>query len=239
MKFTKKLGLILGFIIFIPSLTHASKLVDIKEIRGDKNHYMDFLFNNTEMICDKNDLQGKSRENSQEKSEDNKRWEGDILKELSGKSFSFYSGLGAWMTNLTFTDGKGNFEASFSDSDIDQVQGAECVGKFDLVERIDDTSYKLKLSNVKTTSQIGESYVNGKLNIGKKVPYGFESSENPDEYSTSFTLYLPKRLKSQIDENVYAWAYNVTDHAYIDDYQSRIFILANDSTKAGFAENIN
>lgn len=239
MKFTKKLGLILGLTLLIPPISQASKLVDIKEIRGDKNHYMDFLFNNTEMVCDKNEVQEKSQENNQGKNEDGKRWEGDILKEISGKSFSFYSGSGAWMTNLTFTDGKGNFEASFSDSDIDQVQGAECVGKFDLVERIDDTSYKLKLSNVKTTSQIGESYVNGKLNIGKKVPYGFETLENPDEYSNSFTLYLPKRLKSQIDENVYAWAYNVTDHAYIDDYQSRIFILANDSTKAGFAENIN
>lgn len=239
MKFTKKLGLILGLTLLIPSISQASKLVDIKEIRGDKNHYMDFLFNNTQMVCDKNEVQEKSQENNQGKNEDGKRWEGDILKEISGKSFSFYSGSGAWMTNLTFTDGKGNFEASFSDSDIDQVQGAECVGKFDLVERIDDTSYKLKLSNVKTTSQIGESYVNGKLNIGKKVPYGFETLENPDEYSNSFTLYLPKRLKSQIDENVYAWAYNVTDHAYIDDYQSRIFILANDSTKAGFAENIN
>lgn len=238
MKFTKKLGLILGLTLLIPSLSQASKLLDIKEIRGDKNHYMDFLFNNTQMVCDKNEVQEKSQENSQGKNKEDERWEGDILKELSGKSFSFYSGSGAWMTNLTFTDENGNFEASFSDSDIDQVQGATCVGKFDLVERIDDTSYKLKLSNVKTTSKIGESYINGKLNIGKKVPYGLETLENADEYNTFFTLYLPKRLKSQIDESVYSWAYNITDHAYIDDYQSRIFILANESTKAGFAENI-
>lgn len=56
MKFTKKLGLILGLTILIPTIAHASKLVDIKEIRGDKNYYMDFLYNNPQMVCDKKDV---------------------------------------------------------------------------------------------------------------------------------------------------------------------------------------
>lgn len=235
MKFTKKLILILGLIIFMPTLSKASKLVDIKDIRGEKNHYMDFLFNNTVMQCDESLIQKKS----QSKSEESKRWEGDLLKELSGKSFSFYSGVGAWMTNLNFTDDKGSFEADFHDSDVNQVQYASCKGKFEVVERIDDTAFILKLKDVKTTSKIGEYYVNGRLNIGIKVPYGLENSENTDEYNDSFTLYLPKRLKSQTNETVYAQAYAITDKAYINDYESRIFILANDSTLAGFAENIN
>ena len=75
MKFTKKLGLILGLTLLIPSISQASKLVDIKEIRGDKNHYMDFLFNNTQMVCDKNEVQEKSQENSQGKNKEDERWE--------------------------------------------------------------------------------------------------------------------------------------------------------------------
>lgn len=235
MKFFKKIVLIFGLIVFIPTLSKASKLVDIKDIRGEKNHYIDFLFNNTVMQCDKSQIKNKS----QSKGEDDKRWEGDILKELSGKSFSFYSGVGAWMTNLNFTDDKGSFEADFHDSDVNQVQYASCKGKFEVVERIDDTAFKLKLKDVKTTSKVGESNVNGKINIGLKVPYGFDLSANPDKYNTSYTLYLPKRLKSQINETVYAQARAITDKAYINDYESRIFILGNDSTLASFAENIN
>lgn len=235
MKFFKKIALICGLIIFIPILSKASKLVDIKDIRGEKNHYIDFLFNNTVMQCDISQVQKKSQANS----EDDKRWEGDILKELSGKSFSFYSGVGAWMTNLNFTDDKGSFEADFHDSDVNQVQYASCKGKFEVVERIDDTAFKLKLKDVKTTSKVGESYVNGKSNIGLKVPYGFDTSGNPDKYNSFYTLYLPKRLKSQTNETIYAQAYAITDKAYINDYESRIFILGNDSTLAGFAENIN
>lgn len=242
MKFKKNLMLVLAFIIFIPLASKASNMVDIKKIRGEKNYFADLVLYNNEMAYDETLLYKNMKNNSQKNkktSSDDDRWEGDILKELSGKSFSFYSGAGAWMTNLNFTDDKGSFEADFHDSDANQVQLASCKGKFEVVERIDDTAFKLKLKDVKTTSKVGEFYVNGKLTIGLKVPYGFDISGNPDEYNTSYTLYLPKRLKSQTNDTVYAQAYAITDKAYINDYESRIFILGNDSTLAGFAENIN
>lgn len=109
MKFKKNLMLVLAFIIFIPLVSKASNMVDIKKIRGEKNYFADLVLYNNEMAYDETLLYKNIKNNSQKNkktSSDDDRWEGDILKELSGKSFSFYSGVGAWMTNLNFTNDK-------------------------------------------------------------------------------------------------------------------------------------
>lgn len=246
MKLNKKLLIICGLVIFIPILSKASSLIDIKEIRGDKNYFADLVLFNVEMAYDEsmlsknmypNDTKPK-KENSKSFYSDD-RWEGDILEELSGKKFLFCAPAGGRANFLQFIDGNGNFFADYIDYNVDVDNGASCKGRFEVVERIDDTSFKLKLAQVETISKIGEYTIDGKTFCGLEVPCGLSFDNNEPGYNTNYTLYLPKRLKSQIDEDVYWWArWAITDDSYLNDYDSRIFILANDYTKEAFSEYI-
>lgn len=255
----KKL-LLTGLILLVPFISKASKLEDIKDIRGNKNYFEDLMLDNNNMYIDMNEfkkykidpkeygvnidsgkeikIDSNKKENSSNKSSDN------ILDELSGKTFVFQSGAGGWLTTLNFKDG-GNFNAEYTDADYAYLSVARIEGKFSVDKKVNDTSYILNLDKAKFTTPVGQkenTTIDGQ-NVEVSytdLPYGF-AKDNESDYSfqDKYTLYLPHRKRSEMSDEVNQWINMRGGDKHIDDYESRVFILVNNSTIDTFLEKIN
>lgn len=213
----KKLLAALIFLGLVPTSFASGEYKDIKEIRGDKNHYYDLAFSYHLLIVDESQIKPKTNVKNDTKSEapstqtkgglaDDK-----VISELSGKSFVLSSGAGAWVSFIDIKDEKGNFETQFSDADMDHIYLASGKGQFEMEEKIDDYTYKLKVKNYERTSP--EPGIYEKDSYGRDqeyidVPHGLETSDikNPNPVE-SVTLYLPFKNINEIpnDEGARAW----------------------------------
>lgn len=213
----KKLLAALIFLSLVSPSFASGEYKDIKEIRGDKNHYYDLAFSYHLLIVDESQIKPQINVKNDTKSEapstqtkgglaDDK-----VISELSGKSFVLSSGAGAWASFIDIKDNKGNFEIEFSDADMGHIYLASGKGQFEMKEKIDDYTYKLKVKNFERTSP--EPGIYDKDSFGRDqeylaVPHGLETSDlknlKPVE---SVTLYLPFKNIDEIpnDEGARAW----------------------------------
>ena len=213
----KKLLAALVFLSLVSTSFASSEYKDIKEIRGDKNHYYDLAFSYHNLIVDESQINPQANVKNDTKSEapstqtkgglaDDK-----VISELSGKSFVLSSGAGAWASFIDIKDNKGNFEIQFSDADMDHIYLASGKGQFEMEEKIDDYTYKLKVKNFERTSPepgIYEKDSNGRDQEYLAVPHGLETSDiNDPKPVESLTLYLPFKNIDEIpdDEGARAW----------------------------------
>lgn len=253
MKYKKSILILVSLFLIYPLVARADdNLEDIKEIRGDKNYYQDLMLDNVNMYIDisqfeKNGVDPKelgvnvSSSNKIYIDANNKRDEKipEIIKELNQKSFTFMSGTGAWSTDLEFLDNKGNFKVKYTDADSDRTYIAEAKGKFSFDKKVNETCYILNLENFKVTSPTGEEERKGDLLIEYyKMPHGMESKDENKE-SKKFTLYLPKRKRSEMSDDVNDWINKRGDLKYINDKETRVFILVNNDSVFPFIENVD
>lgn len=124
-----------------------------------------------------------------------------IYDELSGKTFDFSSGVGAWRTGFTFTD-NGEFSGTFSDADGSEIAVSEFVGQFDIDEEVDEFTYLLDLTRLEVTSETDKVEQDGEMTITYVAePHGFPSG------SDTFELYLPYKPKSEVSDAYLSWVY--------------------------------
>lgn len=167
----------------------------------------------------------------------------DVLAELNGKKFVFMSGVGGWKTDLFF-ENKGNFHAEYMDGDYDTIYVNNFSGQFSVDQKLSDTAYILNLDHAQSLTPVGTEEVKNiegrDMNIiYSDLAYGFaKDSQNDRSFQDKFTLYLPFQRTDEMNEEVRQWI-NTSMSPYINDNESRVFILVNNSTFDTFIEEID
>ena len=126
--------------------------------------------------------------------------------------FSFLSGAGAWRTIITLNQ-NGIFTGWYLDSEMgetgeDYPNGSAYTstfsGKFDNIEKINEYSYKMTLTDVKTEKAVGEEWIENKIRYVATEPYGLNDPINNQD-CTQFILYLPNTPIDQVPEEFLTW----------------------------------
>lgn len=125
-----------------------------------------------------------------------------LYDELSGKSFIFSSGAGAWRTAFTFTE-DGAFSGTYSDANGPEIFVSDFTGQFNILEEVDEFTYRLNLDNLEVTSDTGTEEQDGEMTIiYVDEPHGFPSG------SSEYELYLPYKPKADVSEEYLSWVYD-------------------------------
>lgn len=149
--------------------------------------------------------------------------------------FSFLSGSGAWRTDLTLnTDG--TFTGHYLDSEMgimgeDFPNGSAYIsnfsGNFTDIEKINDYSYKMNLSNVKTEKKPHESWIEDGIKYIASEPYGIEKG-------TEFILYLPNTPISELSKEFLSWCHYEREQNTKPDSTLSCYGILNVETNYGF-----
>lgn len=158
-----------------------------------------------------------------------------------GVEFSFLSGAGAWRTVITL-DRDGTFTGWFLDSEMgDAGEGYPkgsaytCAfsGKFQNTEKVNEYSYKMILTDVKTEKAVGEEWIEDEIRYIASAPYGLNDPDNKQE-CTEFIFFLPETPIDQVPEEFLSWwPYGYTQEASTKTTLSCYGIL-NVATNFGF-----
>ena len=113
------------------------------------------------------------------------------------------------------------------------------LGKFEVSKKIDDLTYSLRLAEYKSFGNEPFSYDNDKKYKLVEVPYGFQTNDQSEnEICRDYTLYLPFKKRNQMENAVNEWIGFPSRKKYIDEDESRVYILVNDQLKFPFIENV-
>lgn len=127
--------------------------------------------------------------------------------------FTFSSGAGAWGTVLNLNS-DGTFTGQFNDSDMGD-RGDEypngtryfCSfsGKFENIEKVDEYSYKMTLTDLTTKEEAGKEYIEDGVKYISSAPYGLEEGKD-------FIFYSPATpLKNLSEEFISWWPYRAEE----------------------------
>lgn len=120
--------------------------------------------------------------------------------------FYFSSGAGAWGTSLTLNS-DGTFTGGYHDSEMGDTgngypYGTVYVcgfsGKFENVKKLNDYSYRMELTELKTERKEGEEWIEDSVRYVASGPYGIETG-------TEFVLYLPETPISVVSQDFLSW----------------------------------
>lgn len=121
--------------------------------------------------------------------------------------FFFSSGAGGWGTEL-YLEKDGSFTGEFHDSNMGETgEGypngtcyiCEFSGKFADIEKIDDTSYRMTLSELTTEKEVGEEWIENGILYVVSTPYGIEGG-------SEFMFYTPRaEINSMSEEFLWWW----------------------------------
>lgn len=243
MRYKKNFPLIVGLSLMFSAKSFASdqNLEDIKDIRGETNHYYELSQEHPGEV-DINLAQKKGNLSKYVSINEN-----TVINDLKGRKFVFSSGAGGWQTILNFSE-DGKFKGEYMDYDIDRVIKNDFEGQFVVDSKVNETCYILKLINPKVTSPTGETYTAQSFGEDVKgeyvdLAYGFEKispvsddyNDQPFEFQDKFTLYTPFRLYDEMSPKVNEWLQisGYKDHSYSEVYR---YILVNNSTIETFKE---
>ena len=236
----KKKKLIILFIlclIFLPIKTYGQEdLISIKEIRGEKNYFYDRVFKlRSSIVRDFSERNNKSTETYSKNLENQ-----DILKDLIGKELILQEEEGGnWFTKIHFREEAGTFDLSYKYEDESTIYLTNGLGKFEINQKIDDLTYSLKLVDYLPIGNVPFSDKDEKKYESVEVPYGFQTNDpTENEICRDYTLYLPLKKRSQMEDAVNEWIGFPSRKKYIDEDESRVYILVNDNLKFPFIENV-
>lgn len=236
----KKKKLIILFIlclIFLPIKTYGQEdLISIKEIRGEKNYFYDRVFKlRSSIVRDFSERNNKSTETYSKNLENQ-----DILKDLIGKELILQEEEGGnWFTKIHFREEAGTFDLSYKYEDESTIYLTNDLGKFEINQKIDDLTYSLKLVDYLPIGNVPFSDKDEKKYESVEVPYGFQTNDpTENEICRDYTLYLPLKKRSQMEDAVNEWIGFPSRKKYIDEDESRVYILVNDNLKVPFIENV-
>ena len=119
----------------------------------------------------------------------------DSLPITEPLEMEFYSGAGAWWTELTLNP-DGSFVGDYCDADLNMHYVCQFHGQFGKVEKLTDSSWLLTLSELEidTGHDIGEHWTDedGYYEYCSSQPYGFDDNDyNALEPGAKFILYSP------------------------------------------------
>lgn len=119
----------------------------------------------------------------------------DSLPITEPLEMEFYSGAGAWQTELTLNP-DGSFVGDYCDADLNKHYVCQFHGQFGKVEKLTDSSWLLTLSELEidTGHDIGEHWTDedGYYEYCSSEPYGFDDNDyNALEPGAKFILYSP------------------------------------------------
>ena len=77
-------------------------------------------------------------------------------------------------------------------------------GKFDNIKKIDEYSYKMTLTDIKTEKTVGEEWIENEIRYIVAEPYGLNDPINNQD-CTEFILYLPNTPIDQVPEEFLTW----------------------------------
>lgn len=129
-----------------------------------------------------------------------------ILPFDAALDFYFSSGAGAWGTELVLKN-DGSFEGYFHDTNMGEAgennpNGTTYVcdfsGKFESIEKIDETSYRMKLSYITTEKEEGEEWIEDGILYVTSYPYGLSGG-------TEFIFYTPETKTDSVAEEFLWW----------------------------------
>ena len=170
----------------------------------------------------------------------------------NGMEFSFLSGAGAWRTELLLYP-DGTFEGYYHDSEMgDYGEGypngsiyvCNFSGKFEITEKANEFSYKMKLTELNTEKENGEEWIEDGVRYIASHPYGITAwaydSETDDKVlvqGEEFVFYLPDTSLEGLNENFLTWwPYRIK--YYVDKDSSittlKCYGILNVTTEAGF-----
>ncbi len=126
--------------------------------------------------------------------------------------FSFLSGAGAWRTIITLNR-DGTFTGWYLDSEMgdigeDYPKGSAytCTffGKFENIEKVNEYSYKMTLTDLKTEKTVGEEWIEDEIRYVASSPYGLNAPNNEQE-CTEFIFFLPDTPIEKVPEEFLSW----------------------------------
>ncbi len=129
-----------------------------------------------------------------------------IFEELTGKTFYFTSGAGAWLTSLHIS-ADGSFTGEFHDSDMGDtgpgypggtVYLCPFSGTFGFISKVNDYEYVMKLTSLQTDESPGMIIEDGVRYIIQKEPYGLNDADE-------FRIYLPGRSTKDLPKPFLEW----------------------------------
>ena len=178
--------------------------------------------------------------------------EEDLFSKIQGKWFEFSSGAGAWSTELIM-DANGAFAGNFHDSEMGEtgegypngtVYGCTFHGQFSDPEKVDETTWKVKIKVEMDEGQVPEAIEN-QIRYVTAPPYGLEKAETVMIYETGTPIEkLPEGFMSwshmqEVDPDAktlpYYGIWNETDDAgfvSIDEAQNMMLTIAGGWTPA-------
>ena len=129
-----------------------------------------------------------------------------VLPDDFPMDLEFSSGVGGWGTSLTL-ERDGTFSGQFHDSDMgaigeDYPNGTVYLchfsGRFSDIEKVDEYSYSMTLSELSHDDEGGEEWIEDGICYVPAAPYGMEDGE-------TFVLYLPDTPTDGLDEDFLSW----------------------------------
>ncbi len=126
--------------------------------------------------------------------------------------FSFLSGAGAWRTTITLNR-DGTFTGRYLDSEMGETgegypKGSAYIcdfsGKFENIKKVDEYSYQMTLTDVKTEKVVGEEWIEDEIRYIASAPYGLYDPSKKQE-CTEFIFYLPDTPIDQVSEEFLTW----------------------------------
>ena len=120
--------------------------------------------------------------------------------------FTFHSGAGAWRTSLSVLS-DGTFYGLYHDSEAgavgdDHPRGSAVVcefeGKFVDIEKVDEHSYKMRISELITKNEVGEIWIEDDIQYIASEPHGLAGGEE-------FVFYLPDTPLDSVSEEFLTW----------------------------------
>lgn len=133
--------------------------------------------------------------------------EGLSYEELSGYTFEFCSGAGAWQTTLTI-DAAGHFAGIYSDSDMGDtgdsypngtVYYSQFEGNLGALEQVNDYTYRAKITDMTLSRTAGEEEIIDGVRTIYSEPYGVNNTDELIFYKKGAPINeLPEGYKSWV-----------------------------------------
>lgn len=132
--------------------------------------------------------------------------QGEPLPDALPLEFVFASGAGAWGTELTLNR-DGSFAGQYSDSEMGESgegysKGSVYVcafsGRFEEIKQVDDTTYSMKLGEIKVTDEPGKEWIEEEIRYVASDPFGIAGGE-------TFFLYTPETPLEGLSEEFLSW----------------------------------
>ena len=159
------------------------------------------------------------------------------FSDLSDRVFYFSSGAGAWFTELHIRDG-GSFDGHYQDADMG-VSGdgypngtlyyCDFYGTFDHLEKVDDVTYKMKLSDISFRQEPEtEEIIDGTRYIYSDA-YGLDGED--------FYLYLPGSRIADLPQAFRDWV-GYHDPESVQEEELSFYGLYNVQGELGFSSSV-